>query len=207
MQINPEKTAVPFCPRRKLCQLQRTRKTYNEKYIFCFIKWFICNTLIYTLLGSSMIPLPDSEKHIKGFLKTPNYSSSLLIFVPFLNEWICRKRKYGATLVLVFLLLILRIFFCLTSFKPHSYQHFLKTGWTYKVFSLLLTMKKKQELENILLPIEMDELKIICIHFNQKNSLCLITCRKHHNQVDLTDTFKMYTLNQDTLPKVALNQI
>lgn len=146
MQINPEKKAVTFCPRRKLCWLQRTRKIYNEKCICLLCKVVYMQHLdLYTLLRSSMIPLPDSEKHIKG---SPNYSSSLVIFVPLLNQWICKKRKYGEILVLVFLLLILWIFvllnFLQTIFTPTI---FLKTGWRYKVFSLLLIIKRSKSLK------------------------------------------------------------
>lgn len=44
----------------------------------------------------------------------------------------------------------------------------------------------------------MDVLKTICVHFNKKNSLFLITNWENHNQAYLIHTFKMYVLNQDT---------
>lgn len=39
----------------------------------------------------------------------------------------------------------------------------------------------------------MDELKTV-FTLTKKNLYFLIACRKYHNQVNLTDTFKMYTL-------------
>lgn len=192
MQINPEKKAVTFCPRRKLCWLQRTRKIYNEKYICLLYKVVYMQHLDICFIRIFNDSPSRLRKAYRGIFKIPNYSSSLLISVPLLNEWICRKRKYGEILVLVFLLLTLWIFvllnFLQTIFTPTI---FLKTGWRYKVFSLLLIIKRSK----------LRVWKYIFANRNWriknnlwKNSLLLITCRKYHN-----------TLNQDTLQKVALN--